>query len=179
MLDPGLIDRIAAAIESAEVGYSLTLTRLVDGERTYTLTYSDGTPPLTFDDIDDGYLHISERKRRAQAAAVIAALEPPDIDGGRFTEWSLATIARQCRVQSREQLDPEFSQFMAEVSNRLFGVLAESAATDTHAALKTALDHIEHMAAFIGNQKAGYSFESLGEDMPGMRAALKASGKEG
>lgn len=120
-LDPDMIDRIAAAIESAQVGYSLTLTRLLDEERTYTLTYSDGTPPLTFDDIDDGYLHISERKRRAQAAAVIAALEPPEIDGGRFADWSLATIARQCRAQSREQLDPEFSQFMAEVARRLFG----------------------------------------------------------
>lgn len=48
--------------------------------------------------------------------------------------------------------------------------------TDLAAALKLALDHIEHMAAFIGNQKAGYSFESLGEDMPGMRAALNPEG---
>lgn len=53
-----------------------------------------------------------------------------------------------------------------------------AAAPDTHAALKTALDHIEHMAAFIGSQKLGYSFESLGEDMPGMRDALSASGDQ-
>lgn len=40
-------------------------------------------------------------------------------------------------------------------------------------ALKTALDHIEHMAAWISkHHPAGYSFESLEEDMPGMRAAL-------
>jgi hypothetical protein len=39
-------------------------------------------------------------------------------------------------------------------------------------ALKTAIAHIEHMAAFIGKQNAGYSFESLGEDMPGIREAL-------
>lgn len=46
---------------------------------------------------------------------------------------------------------------------------------DLTAALKTALDHIEHMAAWIAAQKAGYSFESLGEDMPNMRRALLSS----
>src|SRR5713226_1282015 len=38
-------------------------------------------------------------------------------------------------------------------------------------ALKTAIQHIEHMAAWITAQNAGYSFEALGEDMPGIRAA--------
>lgn len=38
-------------------------------------------------------------------------------------------------------------------------------------ALKAAIGHIEHMAAWIAKQNAGYSFESLGEDMPGIRAA--------
>ena len=41
-------------------------------------------------------------------------------------------------------------------------------------ALKTAILHLEHMAAWIGRQNAGYSFESLGEDMPGIKAALEA-----
>ncbi|MEI9804141.1 MAG: hypothetical protein WDN48_06295 [Pseudolabrys sp.] len=40
------------------------------------------------------------------------------------------------------------------------------------AALKLAIDHIEHQAKFITANTVGYSFESLGEDMPGMRAAL-------
>ena len=40
-------------------------------------------------------------------------------------------------------------------------------------ALETAIQHIEHMAAWIGKQNTGYSFESLGEDMDGMRAALR------
>ena len=74
--DKETIERVAAAIESAEVGYTLRLTRLVDGEETYTLAYSDGTPPLTFSDIDDGYRHVQARKRKAQAVAVIAALSP-------------------------------------------------------------------------------------------------------
>jgi hypothetical protein len=39
------------------------------------------------------------------------------------------------------------------------------------AALKLAIQHIDHMAAWITAQRAGYSFESLGEDMPGIREA--------
>lgn len=46
--------------------------------------------------------------------------------------------------------------------------------TDMREALKAALGHIEHMSAWIAGRNAGYSFESLGEDMPGMRAALSS-----
>lgn len=42
-----------------------------------------------------------------------------EIDAGRFEEWSLADFAGQCRMQSREQLDPEFSRFMAALGIRL------------------------------------------------------------
>lgn len=44
-----------------------------------------------------------------------------------------------------------------------------------YAALKTAIFHIEHMAAWIGAQNAGYSFEGLGEDMPSLKSALNGS----
>lgn len=49
---------------------------------------------------------------------------------------------------------------------------------ETAAALKCAIGHIEHMANYIGGQHRGenihgaYSFESLGEDMDGIKAAL-------
>lgn len=43
------------------------------------------------------------------------------------------------------------------------------------AALKTGADNIEHMAAWIAEQNAGYSFECLGEDMPGIRSAIAAA----
>jgi len=46
------------------------------------------------------------------------------------------------------------------------------------AALVTAIDHIKHMAAWITSKDAGYSFEALGEDMPGMEAALAALSAE-
>lgn len=39
-------------------------------------------------------------------------------------------------------------------------------------ALKLAIQHIEHMSAWITSQNAGYPFESLGEDLPGIRAAV-------
>jgi hypothetical protein len=41
-------------------------------------------------------------------------------------------------------------------------------------ALKLAIAHIDHMAAWITKQNAGYSFEGLGEDMPCIRTALTA-----
>lgn len=45
---------------------------------------------------------------------------------------------------------------------------------ELHDALAIALGHVEHMAGFIGRLKAGYSFESLGEDFSQMRKALDA-----
>ena len=52
------------------------------------------------------------------------------IDGGKFDEWSLSDFAAQCKMQSRDQLDPEFSRFMATLS----------AALETHANLQRAYD---------------------------------------
>lgn len=62
-----------------------------------------------------------EDLRKALEAALSAspAGVVKDIDGGRFEEWTLADFAAQCRMQSREQLDPDFSRFMAALSNRL------------------------------------------------------------
>lgn len=52
---------------------------------------------------------------------------------------------------------------------------SDPSATDTlRDALKTAIGHIEHMSAWIALRNAGYSFESLGEDMPGMKNALSS-----
>lgn len=40
-------------------------------------------------------------------------------EGGRFLSWSSVDLAAQCLSQAREQLDPEFSQFMTAVAARL------------------------------------------------------------
>jgi len=54
------------------------------------------------------------------------------------------------------------------------GVLVETGGQrlELATALKTAIGHIEHMSKFIADQKAGYSFESLGEDMGIIREPL-------
>lgn len=73
----------------------------------------------------------------------------------------------------REELS-EISKLKAEVA-RLTTALASPPAPVSRSAgdaLRTAIGHIEHMAAWIGKQNAGYSFESLSEDMPGIREAL-------
>ena len=51
-------------------------------------------------------------------------------------------------------------------------ILAKPKRDELVAALKLAVTHIEHMAAWFGNRGLGYSFEGLGEDMPGILDAL-------
>lgn len=43
------------------------------------------------------------------------ALEPC----GRFADLSNASLAAQCRMQAREALDPEYTQFMNAIADRL------------------------------------------------------------
>ena len=70
---PEMVEVVAEAMHDAEFGYDLNLIRLVDGVSTYRLTYSDGTPPIEFDDMDEAYAHIAAKKRSAQARAAISA----------------------------------------------------------------------------------------------------------
>lgn len=39
--------------------------------------------------------------------------------GGEFARWTTADLAGQCRMQSREMLDPELSRFLVAVADRL------------------------------------------------------------
>ena len=70
---PEIVEAVAEAMGDAEFGYDLSLIRLVEGESTYRLTYSDGTPPIEFGDMDEAYAHIAAKKRSAQARAAISA----------------------------------------------------------------------------------------------------------
>jgi BMFP domain-containing protein YqiC len=45
------------------------------------------------------------------------------IDGGRFEEWPTETFVGQLRMQSRDNLDPEFGQFMAATATHM-GILS-------------------------------------------------------
>lgn len=75
-VDQQTIDHVAAAIDSADVGFSMSLTRLVDGISTYELRMDGNVEE--FGDTDDLYARVREIKHRKQAEAVIAA-----ITGGR------------------------------------------------------------------------------------------------
>lgn len=74
-ISPELVERIAAAISDADArfGFRCHLTRLIDGEATYTLTIA-GCSPMEFPGHDEAMEYVGERKDRARAEAVIAAL---------------------------------------------------------------------------------------------------------
>lgn len=74
MIDQATIDRVAAAIDGTDVGFNMSLTRLVDGVSTYTLTMDSKTEE--FADTDDLYARVREIKQRKQAEAIVAALSP-------------------------------------------------------------------------------------------------------
>jgi len=77
-------ERIAKAFDEAEVVFQMRLTRLVDGEHTYTLNILGQT--LEFSDTDELYEHVRRVKNRVRALAVMKAmLEPTDgmLEAGR------------------------------------------------------------------------------------------------
>lgn len=80
MAEPLITDEMVNAAAEAqrlvEFGYHLGLSRLVDGVSTYTLTFTDGTPEQEFDDMDDAYAVIAEKKRATQARAALTAVAP-------------------------------------------------------------------------------------------------------
>ncbi len=66
---------IAEAIREADdsLRYSFNLTRLVDGVATHTLSMP-GFDPLDFDDRDEGYAIIEQRRNQVRAAAILKTL---------------------------------------------------------------------------------------------------------
>lgn len=82
---------------------------------------------------DNAYL--SDDPKAEIARAIMADREKrvkaeKDIDAGRFDEWSLADFAGQCQMQSRDQLDPEFSAFMGALGERLSSIAAPAPAPE-------------------------------------------------
>lgn len=76
-----MIGKIASAIGLADdaFGYSFNMTKLIDGVATHTLTM-DGFEPVDFEDRDDGYRLIAERRNRLRAKAILEALKDPSVD---------------------------------------------------------------------------------------------------
>lgn len=82
MIDHLTIEKVAAAIESADVSYSMRLIRLVDGVSTYRLELGDDVEELTDTDDDNAvdlcYARIRQVKQRKQAEAVISVIASTD-----------------------------------------------------------------------------------------------------
>lgn len=84
-----MFDRIAKAIASVEIGYSIKLVKLNGSEATYELKYAVGDETLEFSSQHDAYTDYYERLQRERAVAAIEALREPTEDmliGAR--EWS-------------------------------------------------------------------------------------------
>lgn len=75
----GMIERVASAMESAELGFNIQLVRLVDGVSTYELMYSDGVGPIEFHETDEAYEHVAGRRAQVRARAAIKEMRIPDV----------------------------------------------------------------------------------------------------
>jgi hypothetical protein len=113
---------------------------------------------------DDGQHIRKYSKWQFEGSGEYLLIKP--IDAGRFAEWPTSELAGQCRMQASDALDPEYSQFMAAVADRL-ALLSSQAVEMRERAAKVAEDDVPddddpHVAA--------------GEAIAGMRiaAAIRA-----
>lgn len=74
-----MVERVTRAMEAAELGFSIQLTRLVDGVSTYELNYSDRIGSFEFADIDGAHVHVEHRRAEVRARAAIKAMREPTI----------------------------------------------------------------------------------------------------
>ncbi|MFC3163106.1 Lar family restriction alleviation protein [Ciceribacter thiooxidans] len=154
------------------------------------------------DAIDVGLYLLKEMQARGLG---VFEVEPKAVEAEPSTQSNArGTITPQMIRDTAgwEQMEDELRETLRHAANALESTEAEraeqwrlrreaegsrdavKAAADTlrierdnaRSALKLAIDHIEHMAGWFGGKGTGYSFESLGEDMPGIKAAL--TGKE-
>lgn len=66
----------------------------------------------------------SQATPSAACASSPVGADPSRARGGEFAGKPTAALAAQCRMQARENLDPEYSQFMFAVADRLQGFAA-------------------------------------------------------
>ena len=59
------------------------------------------------------------------------------MDGGRFDEWQTETFVGQLRMQARDSLDPEYSQFVAATANHMESLRAHCEAMEKALGLYT------------------------------------------
>lgn len=72
-------EAITAAMDAADTGFKMELTRLVDGISTYTFQCNGLTQD--FDCLDDGYEWVREQKLAAKSKAILTAVEAAMVAG--------------------------------------------------------------------------------------------------
>lgn len=128
------------------------------------LRLASGSPTMLTDEFER-----FEAEQAATANAQHAAVS--------FSDWPAKTLADQCRMQAREQLDPEFSNFLIEVAIRL--ALTPDATQTREAELVAALKGFVDDLTEAGRNTHGclsFSHVRLTARIKTARAALNARG---
>lgn len=84
-------EALIAAIDAADCGHSMRLTRLVDGEETYTVTVGDQTAELP--GADESYEWIREVKAKRKADAILTAVAALHDEAARGMREAAASVA--------------------------------------------------------------------------------------
>lgn len=88
-MSESMIERVGRAIREAdEIGYSISLARLVDGVTTYELDYGGGESPLEFETHSEALEHVVARRNCARARAAIEAMREPTPEMRAFIRQS-------------------------------------------------------------------------------------------
>lgn len=77
MMESTMIERVAQAIEQAQIGYSISMVRLVDGVATFECRVDGVEGVLEFDSHAEALEFVTARQREFQARAAIEAMSEP------------------------------------------------------------------------------------------------------
>lgn len=130
-----LIELVAKAIESAEFSYRIDLTRLVDGEATYTL-HIDGEDDRWFPSNDEAREYVAERRAQSRAKASLEAIdqaglvivprEPTEAARNEALEEAAKVADRFYFDVSQSQLDDRDNRLMQDTAHQASEMIAES-----------------------------------------------------
>lgn len=140
---------------------------------------------FTTTDVDEALRIVRRRRATPSPQTNVAVLETAlakindirnSIIGCQKINWSehiypLVAALNEAGIEGQSY--PEAREYVGTMLERTLA--AENEVDGLRAALKLAIDHIEHISAHFSNLGTGYSFESLGEDMPGIKAALAST----
>lgn len=125
--------------------------------------------------IDEALAAPSDSSTREESGA---GANPLANKTGRFAAYSTGSLSGQCRMQARDNLDPEYSQFMLAVSDRLDAL--REAAIRAREAIRIERDHLLDCCTLRGaretlDEGAKPDVERMDAAIDAIDAALSAS----